>query len=77
MKLLDFKLHNSYFQVYDKKYQNIFGCAMGCQISRVVANLVIGEVEETVIRLCQPSKMVVQCQYVNDNHFSFNRNYIQ
>lgn len=47
MKLLEFVRH--YFKHDNILYKQIFGCGMGSPISLVIADLVVEEIDETII----------------------------
>jgi retron-type reverse transcriptase len=46
IKLLRFKLSNSFFNYNKQTYKQIHGCAMGSPVSPIVANLCMEEIEE-------------------------------
>lgn len=49
LEALDFTLNSTYFQYKDKYYKQIQGCAMGVSVSSVIAQLVLEDLESTII----------------------------
>ena len=74
-RLSDFVLNHNYFKYDGDHYKQIFGCAMGSPISPVLANLVMEEIEETVIStFLYPPKWWFR--YVDDSHFCLKKDQV-
>ena len=67
LRLSDFVRNNNYFKYDGNHYKKIFGCAIGSPISSVLADLVLEEIEETVISTF-PYPPKWWFRYVDDSH---------
>ena len=65
MVALDICLQSSFFVYNDVIYKQIFGCPMGSSLSRIIANLVMEEIEQTALNT-NLNPLSLWLRYVDD-----------
>ncbi|XP_058827843.1 uncharacterized protein LOC131687767 [Topomyia yanbarensis] len=76
IEIVEFCLNNSYFQFRDKFYLQTFGTAMGSPLSPILADLVMENLLNTVIRRL-PFEIPVLRKYVDDLLLALPKNQVQ